>query len=101
MILESSWEVIIRKGVINMRDSKKTQVLFDKAVNEIDQVLSDGRVTDKALMDIVLKAFLGPIKVRNLEVREDALKFVVSRNLSVNIKQLKKVLPKVLPEYCK
>jgi len=84
-----------------MRDSKKTQVLFDKAVNEIDQVLSDGRVTDKALMDIVLKAFLGHIKVRNLEVREDALKFVVSRNLSENIKQLKKVLPKVLPEYCK
>lgn len=83
-----------------MKDSQKTQPLFDKAVKEIEEVLNTGAVLDKAVMEVVMKAFLGHIKVRNIEVREDALKFVVNRSLSQNIEELKRVIPKTLPEYC-
>lgn len=82
-----------------MKDSQKTQALFDRAVKEIDKIFEEGEVLDKALTEVILKTFLGHIKVRNLEVREAALKFVISRSLSENIEQLKQILPKTLPEY--
>jgi len=84
-----------------MRDSQKTQALFDKAVEDMDQALSTGGVVDKYLMEIALKAFLGHIKIKNYEVREDALKFVVNKHLTENIEELKKILPKTLPGYCR
>lgn len=82
-----------------MKDSKKTQVLFDKAIDEIANVLNSGDIPDKSYMDVVLKTFLGHIKIKNYEIREDALRFVVTKNLSENIQELKTVLPKTLPEY--
>jgi len=84
-----------------VKDSAKTQKLFDKCVEEIGGILEEGRVADKVFAEVILKAFLGHIKVRNLEIRENALKFTISKNLSRNIKELKKLLPKTLPEYCK
>ena len=81
------------------KDSEKTQVLFDKAVKEIESILNEGQVIDKAMTEVILKAFLGHIKVRNIEVREAALKFVISRTLAENIEHLKKLLPKSLPVY--
>ena len=82
-----------------MKDSQKTQKLFDKAVDEIDHILTEGQILDKAMLPVILAAFIGHIKVRNLEIKQDALKFVVNRHLAENIEELKKILPKTLPEY--
>ena len=82
-----------------MKDSIKTQKLFDRSCEEIEAILDNGKVLDKGLTEVILKAFLGHIKIRNLEVREDALKFVVNRHIAENIKQMKDMLRKTLPEY--
>ena len=84
-----------------MKDSSKTQPLFDLACEQIMDAMKTGVVVDRDGMDVALKAFLGHIKVRNIEVKESSLRFMVQRNMAETTKELKKLLPKVLPEYAK
>jgi hypothetical protein len=84
-----------------MHDSDLTQPLFEKAVEEIKRCLDSKEVEDPVYMDVVLKAYLGHIKLKNLEIREDMLKFAIGRELSENIQGLKQTLRESLPKYIK
>ena len=81
------------------RESIKTRPLFDKACNEINNVLESGHIADVKYVDAVMQVFTGHIKIVNAERSKDALKFAVSQSVTDNVKAMKQALQKQLPEY--
>ena len=81
------------------RESIKTRPLFDKACNEINNVLDSGHIGDSKYMDVVMQAYVGHIKIVNAERSKDNLRFVVSQSITDNVNAMKKALAKQLPEY--
>lgn len=91
--------MILIKEVINTKDSEKTKPLFDKACDVLDELLDGTSVADKKTIEAAYRSFSGHIKVRNNEVRESSLRFLVQRNMAETTKELKGILTKTLPEY--
>ncbi len=83
------------------RESSQTKPLFDKACNEIKDVLEAGRIEDVKFMDAVMQVFTGHIKILNAERSRDALKFAISQSVSENVQAMKEELKRQLPEYVK
>lgn len=81
------------------RESELTRSVFEKALEYIQDALDSGVIDNQKTIDLAMKAFNGHIKVRNLEVRENALRFNIWRNTSPNAKELKKIVRKSLSEY--
>ena len=81
------------------RESTQTRPLFDKACNEISDVLEAGQISDAKYMDAVMQVFTGHIKIVNAERSKDALKFAISQSVTDNVKAMKEAIQKQLPEY--
>lgn len=92
-----------RRGVnYNMeeqRESKQTRPLFDKACNEIKDVLDAGTISDREYVSAIMQVFTGHIKIVNAERSKDALKFAVSQSVTENVDAMKEAIKQQLPEY--
>ena len=82
-----------------MKDSQKTQRLFDNAVEVIDEVLRTGEVENAKVVEVAVKSMVAHLKAKNNEVKMDALKFMVNKTILPDEEVLKETLKRTLPEY--
>lgn len=81
------------------KESGQTKPLFDQAVTGIAEVIKAGTVVDPDYTAVLMKVFNGHIKLRNVEIRESALRYQVAKDLNDNVEALKTALKNQLPEY--
>jgi len=84
-----------------VKDSQKLKKIRDKAIGELEHAFEQGVIEDKKYTNLAVQALQAYQKARNYEIKEDALTFVVNKSLTENLEELKKILPRTLPKYCK
>ena len=59
-----------------IKESAQTKKLFDKAVIQLSNMLDSGRVDDMDYADVVKTAFIGHIKMRNIDFNSTTLPII-------------------------
>lgn len=83
----------------SVKDSQKTQKLFDNAVDILNDALTSGEIENKEIVDIAMKSLVTHIKAKNNEIKADALRFMVNKTILPDENVLRDVLKRTLPEY--
>ena len=81
------------------KESQLTRPLFEKAVEQLTDIIASGVVIDKAYTTTLLQVFGGHIKALNSERANNALKYAIARDTASNSEEVKSIIQKSLPEY--